>query len=91
MMAAPRAASSPRILLSFDFGTRRVGVASGNTVTRTATPLATLMAHCPPGTVHATALFVRPPGMPAGAVPVRGEEEVAGREHAVTAVADKET
>ena len=44
MKAAPRAASSPRILLSFDFGTRRVGVASGNTVTRTATPLATLAA-----------------------------------------------
>ncbi|MCC7287443.1 MAG: Holliday junction resolvase RuvX [Burkholderiaceae bacterium] len=42
MKAAPRAASSPRILLSFDFGTRRVGVASGNTVTRTASPLATL-------------------------------------------------
>lgn len=44
MKAAPRAASSPRILLSFDFGTRRVGVASGNTVTRTASPLATLAA-----------------------------------------------
>lgn len=42
MKAAPRAASSPRILLSFDFGTRRVGVASGNTVTGTASPLATL-------------------------------------------------
>jgi hypothetical protein len=28
--------------------------------------LAVLMAHCPPGTVHATALFVRPAGMPDG-------------------------
>ena len=30
--------------LAFDFGTRRVGVASGNTLTRTATPLRTLAA-----------------------------------------------
>ena len=29
-------------LLAFDFGTRRVGVATGNTLTRTATPLRTL-------------------------------------------------
>ena len=29
-------------MLAFDFGTRRVGVASGNTLTRTATPLRTL-------------------------------------------------
>jgi len=28
--------------LAFDFGTRRVGVATGNTLTRTATPLRTL-------------------------------------------------
>ncbi|MDH4061566.1 MAG: Holliday junction resolvase RuvX [Aquincola sp.] len=34
--------SPPRTLLSFDFGVRRVGVASGNTLTGTATPLATL-------------------------------------------------
>ncbi len=30
--------------LAFDFGTRRVGVASGNTLTRTATPLRTVSA-----------------------------------------------
>ena len=30
--------------LAFDFGTRRVGVASGNALTRTATPLRTLRA-----------------------------------------------
>jgi putative Holliday junction resolvase len=36
--------SSPRTFLSFDFGTKRVGVASGNTVTRTATPLRTVAA-----------------------------------------------
>jgi len=34
----------PRSLLAFDFGTRRLGVASGNTLTRTATPLATVEA-----------------------------------------------
>jgi putative Holliday junction resolvase len=30
--------------LAFDFGTQRVGVATGNTVTRTASPLATIAA-----------------------------------------------
>ncbi len=30
------------IYLAFDFGTRRVGVASGNSITRTATPLQTV-------------------------------------------------
>ena len=34
----------PAVYLAFDPGTRRVGVASGNTVTRSATPLATLPA-----------------------------------------------
>jgi putative Holliday junction resolvase len=34
--------SPPLTFLSFDFGVRRVGVASGNTLTGTATPLATL-------------------------------------------------
>ena len=37
-------ASAPRSFLAFDFGTLRVGVASGNTVTRTATPLRTVAA-----------------------------------------------
>ncbi len=36
--------SSPRSFLAFDFGTKRVGVASGNTLTRTATPLKTIAA-----------------------------------------------
>jgi putative Holliday junction resolvase len=34
--------NAPRSFLAFDFGTRRVGVASGNTLTRQATPLRTL-------------------------------------------------
>lgn len=42
-MSGPAAASViPRIILAFDFGTRRVGVASGDTMTRTARPLCTL-------------------------------------------------
>jgi putative Holliday junction resolvase len=36
--------TSPQSFLSFDFGTKRVGVASGNSLTRTATPLSTIAA-----------------------------------------------
>ena len=35
-------AAAPSLLLAFDFGAKRVGVASGNSLTGTATPLATL-------------------------------------------------
>lgn len=35
---------SPRTFLAFDFGTRRIGVASGNSVSGTASPLATIAA-----------------------------------------------
>ena len=35
-------AAAPSLFLAFDFGTRRVGVASGNSLTHTATPLITL-------------------------------------------------
>ena len=38
----PTAATSPLSFLAFDFGTRRVGVATGNTLTRGATPLRTI-------------------------------------------------
>jgi len=42
-MSADGAVSpSPRSFLAFDFGTKRVGVASGNTVTCSATPLRTI-------------------------------------------------
>ena len=34
--------AAPALFLAFDFGLKRVGVASGNTLTGTATPLATL-------------------------------------------------
>ena len=36
--------SSPQTFLSFDFGTRRVGVASGNSLTGMGTPLKTIQA-----------------------------------------------
>ena len=38
-MTAP---ARPATVLAFDFGTRRVGVALGNTLTRSARPLATI-------------------------------------------------
>ena len=34
----------PHVVLAFDYGTRRVGIASGNTLTRSATPLAAVFA-----------------------------------------------
>ena len=37
----------PQSFLAFDFGTRRIGVATGNTLTRTATPLCTVAAADP--------------------------------------------
>jgi putative holliday junction resolvase len=43
MSAGARSPSSPQTFLSFDFSLRRVGVASGNSLTGTATPLATLV------------------------------------------------
>jgi putative Holliday junction resolvase len=43
-VSASRAAvaAAPSLFLAFDFGTKRIGVASGNSVTRTATVLTTL-------------------------------------------------
>jgi putative Holliday junction resolvase len=40
----PARSPGHRTFLAFDFGTQRVGVASGNTVTRTASPLRTIAA-----------------------------------------------
>jgi putative holliday junction resolvase len=39
-----KAAAAPQTLLAFDFGTRRTGVAVGNTLLRRGQPLATLVA-----------------------------------------------
>jgi putative Holliday junction resolvase len=40
----PHPSSVPLSFLAFDFGTKRVGVATGNALTRSATPLRTLAA-----------------------------------------------
>ena len=42
--AVPAMPSDPRRFLAFDFGLRRVGVASGNSLTRQATPMKTVSA-----------------------------------------------
>ncbi len=42
MSAALAVAAQPLAFLAFDFGARRVGVATGNSLTRTATPLTTV-------------------------------------------------
>lgn len=44
MSGSLRPPSPPQSFLSFDFGTRRVGVASGNRITGTASPLTTVAA-----------------------------------------------
>lgn len=41
-MSASRRADEPRTFLAFDFSLRRVGVATGNSLTRSAAPLKTL-------------------------------------------------
>lgn len=41
-LSAPAPASHPQTLLAFDFGTKRVGVATGNTLLRQAQPLKTI-------------------------------------------------
>jgi putative holliday junction resolvase len=41
---APASVSRPLSFLAFDFGTRRVGVASGNSLLKTASPLRTIAA-----------------------------------------------
>ena len=42
--SAPSRFTAPLSFLAFDFGTRRVGVATGNTLTRSAQPLRTIAA-----------------------------------------------
>lgn len=41
------ASTRPEIIIAFDYGVRRIGVASGDTLTRTARPVTTL--ECTPG------------------------------------------
>jgi putative holliday junction resolvase len=42
MPGAGAPSSAPQIILAFDYGTRRIGIASGDTLTRTARALTTL-------------------------------------------------
>lgn len=42
MAAAGVSTPAPQVILAFDFGSRRIGAASGDTLTRTARPLAAL-------------------------------------------------
>jgi putative Holliday junction resolvase len=42
MVSAGAPPSAPKIILAFDYGTRRIGIASGDTLTRTARALTTL-------------------------------------------------
>ena len=44
VVIAPAPSTAHRSFLAFDFGTRRVGVASGNSLTRSAQPLRTIAA-----------------------------------------------
>ena len=41
-MGGANAAAPPQLILAFDFGTKRIGIASGDTLTRTARALQTL-------------------------------------------------
>ena len=42
----PKQPFTPKILIGFDFGLKRIGVAIGQTVTKTARPLDTIQAKC---------------------------------------------
>ena len=72
-------------VLAFDFGMRRVGVAVGNTVTRTAHPLATIAEDDPGRRFDAIAAIVDEwqPGQLVVGLPVHAD----GTEHALTAKA----
>ena len=84
-MTAP--ATAPRIVLAFDFGTRRIGVAVGNTLTRTAQPVATLAAASDDERFAAIAKVIgewQPQGLVVG-IPVHAD----GAPHAMTARAER--
>ena len=82
MPPAPRPAGT---LLGFDFGTRRIGVAVANTITRQASPLATLEIADERARLDAIATLVREwsPSQLVVGVPVHAD----GATHAMTAKA----
>jgi len=70
-------------ILAFDFGTQRIGVASGNTLTRTAQPLTTIAVPRPSRAIDAVAPLIdewRPARLVVG-LPVHAD----GTAHAMTA------
>lgn len=78
---------SPIIVLAFDFGTRRTGVAVGNTLTRSAQPLTTLDADTDDVRLAAIAELVsewRPQSLVVG-IPVHAD----GTPHKMTARAER--
>ena len=78
-MTLPREAT----MLAFDFGTRRVGVAIGNTLVRIARPLATLDAEATDARFEAIAALIREwqPDQLVVGIPVHAD----GTDHAMTA------
>jgi len=81
-LEALASARRPRSYLAFDFGTRRVGVATGNALTGTATPLTTIPARGEAGIAAIAALVAewRPDALVVG-VPFHPD----GAPHANTA------
>lgn len=86
---APHVATSAvsGTVLAFDFGTRRIGVALGNTITGTARALVTLRAEASAVRISAVDAVVREwqPAVIVVGRPLHAD----GSEHAVTALADK--
>lgn len=81
-MRAPPRPDPAATVLAFDFGTRRIGVAVGNTLTRTAAPLTTIEIADPDARLAAIAALVGDwaPAQLVVGVPVHAD----GREHAMT-------
>ena len=86
-MPRPHAASHEATVLAFDFGTRRIGVAVGNTVLRVARPLTTIAAEANAVRFEAVAALIdewRPDLLVVGR-PVHAD----GTPHEMTARADR--
>jgi putative holliday junction resolvase len=84
---APVPRASDGTVLAFDFGTRRIGVAVGNTVVRVAHPLTTINGEAKAPRFAAIAALIdewQPRHLVVGR-PVHAD----GREHAMTALADR--
>jgi putative Holliday junction resolvase len=83
----PTARANEFTVLAFDFGTRRIGVAVGNTLVRVAHPLATVAAEANAARFAALAALIDEwqPGLLVIGRPVHAD----GNEHAMTARADR--